>query len=274
MLQWLNTMTFSNGDIPMVNDSAPGIAPSTNQLIEYAVRLDIISNQFKEERNQQPITLQDSGYRRFNGLNYECIIDIGTIGADYQPGHAHADTFNFLLYHLHKPVIVETGISTYEKNERRQIERGTHSHNTVQLSSLNSSDVWGGFRVGQRAKVTILKENGNLISARHNGYKHLGFVHERIFEFDDSCITITDKNQNRNLLEAVARIHLYPDIKFQLKGNVLFLEGMRIEFKGHDEVRLSDYMFASHYNKLIPSKVIEIQFNNQLVSKIFFNTLQ
>ena len=43
MLQWLNCMTFSNGDIPRFNDSATGIAPSTQQLNEYAMRLGLIS---------------------------------------------------------------------------------------------------------------------------------------------------------------------------------------------------------------------------------------
>jgi hypothetical protein len=271
MIRWLNSMTFSNGDIPMMNDSAPEIAPSTKQLNDYALRLGVITERIINDYPQQKINLIDSGYRRFNGSIYECIADVGHISPDYQPGHAHAGTFNFILYHLQKPVIVETGISTYEKNKRRQFERGTGSHNTVSVNNINSSGVWEGFRVARRAKITMLKEHGGLISAQHDGYKSVGFVHNRTFVFDDNFITITDKNNGRKKVEAIARIHLHPDVKFKLTNNILFLQGMKIEFKGHNKISLSDYLFASQFNVLTPSTVIEIQFINELSSTLAFN---
>lgn len=270
MIEWLNNMTFSNGDIPMLKDSAPGIAPSTKQLNKYALQLEIFFEKSIDDYSQSIIKLKDSGYRRFNRSDYECILDVGKIGPDYQPGHAHADTFNFVLYHLQKPVIVETGISTYEKNERRQNERGTGSHNTVQLYNKNSSEVWGGFRVARRARTIILKENGTIISAWHNGYKHMGFVHERTFEFDDKCITISDKNRCKNKVEAIARIHLHPDVRYNLSNNIINLEGMKIEFRGQSSIKISEYLYASQFNALIPSKVIELQFVNSLTSILTF----
>src|SRR5690606_30098391 len=39
MLSWLKNISFKNGDIPHFNDSAEGIAYSTNWLIDYADRL-------------------------------------------------------------------------------------------------------------------------------------------------------------------------------------------------------------------------------------------
>ena len=47
--------------------------------------------------------------------NYELFIDVGNIGPDYQPAHAHSDTFNFELIKGDNPIFVDTGISTYEK---------------------------------------------------------------------------------------------------------------------------------------------------------------
>ena len=35
MMSWLNEVTFKDGLIPMVNDSAFGIAPETSSLLEY-----------------------------------------------------------------------------------------------------------------------------------------------------------------------------------------------------------------------------------------------
>ncbi|MCS2404764.1 heparinase II/III-family protein [Bacteroides salyersiae] len=45
--------------------------------------------------------------------------------SDYQPGHAHADTFTFELHINNRPVIIDTGTSTYEVNEARFYERST-----------------------------------------------------------------------------------------------------------------------------------------------------
>ena len=60
-------------------------------------------------------------------------MDIGKIGPDYQPGHAHADTFTFCLYFKNTPIVVDTGTSTYNIGKRRDKERSTMVHNTVLL---------------------------------------------------------------------------------------------------------------------------------------------
>ena len=118
----------------------------------------------------QQISFSDSGYRKIRTNNYELFIDVGNVGPDYQPGHAHSDTFNFELIKNGNPIFVDTGISTYEKNAIRQSERATHSHNTVKIGSKEQTQVWGGFRVAKRAKITHLIEKPNLIEASHDGY--------------------------------------------------------------------------------------------------------
>ena len=73
----------------------------------------------------------ECGYRRLQGSRQEAIIDVGNITATYQPGHTHADTFTYELHIDDCPVIVDTGISTYNKTPRRLYERSTQAHNTV-----------------------------------------------------------------------------------------------------------------------------------------------
>ena len=68
MLGWLQQMTFSNGDIPLLNDSAFNINPSTKSLTEYANTLGITA---------QKLSLKQSGYRKIVKDAYELIIDIG-----------------------------------------------------------------------------------------------------------------------------------------------------------------------------------------------------
>lgn len=271
MLQWINCMTFSNGDIPRFNDSATGIAPSTQQLNDYATRLELISEEtIREIRlNSSDSYLKDSGYRRINGSNYEYIIDVGQPGPDYQPGHAHADTFNFELYLNGKPIIVDIGISTYEKNQRRQLERSTSSHNTVQVDCFDSSAVWGGFRMARRARVIFLEENDTLIKARHDGYKHLGLIYERELICEDDSINIADKLIGTRRYSSVSRFHFNPDLDVYLSDNQIVIKGyILMMFEGFNSIRLVPYEYASAFNRLISGTVCEIDFDKQLSTTI------
>jgi hypothetical protein len=129
MLGWIASMRFGNGEIPHLNDSTDGIAPEIFDLEKYADRLNI---------NRSTQKLSASGYRKFESSVYECICDVGKIGPDYQPGHAHADTFSFVMNIHNRAVIVDTGCSTYEWGKLRDEERGTASHNTVVIGSATS----------------------------------------------------------------------------------------------------------------------------------------
>src|SRR5690606_8714686 len=107
------------------------------------------------------------------------IADVEGIKPSYQPGHAHADTFSFVLHQGDTPVVVDPGISTYAICERRSWERSTVAHNTLTIDRKNSSQVWSGFRVGKRAKVKIVIDEEDRCSAQHDGFGSQ--VHSRTF---------------------------------------------------------------------------------------------
>ncbi|NNL33631.1 MAG: alginate lyase family protein [Flavobacteriaceae bacterium] len=264
MLSWLREITFANGNIPMVNDCAYDIAPSSEQLFDYARSLKIPWNK---------VPLKESGYRKYCGKNYELFLDAGNIGPDYQPGHAHSDTFSFELYLYEKPFIVDVGTSTYEKNERRQNERQTFSHNTVMVNGMDQSQVWGGFRVAKRAKIISLKESVDSISARHDGYASLGVIHERNFSFKKS-IKINDKIlvKGDSKLESQAYFHIHPSIdNIVLDNNQIFYDKMNIalSFEGIiNNIWLEEYEYCLGYNKTELGQRICIEFSNELKTTI------
>ncbi len=260
MLAWLNTITFSNGQIPLLNDSAPNLAPTTKQLNDYRQRLGL-SLSFSSS------SLYESGYRRFNASNYECILDIGQIGPSYQPGHAHADTFNFVLNINNKPFIVDPGISTYEANEIRLKERGTAAHNTITVSEQNSSQVWSSFRVAQRAKVKIIKEDDQKIVASHNGFSKIKAIHHRDWNFTESKIEICDTLSGKT---TVGKAHLWLDTKQQPKQNGKTIEcgNSCITFKNADSVKVLPSQIPNGYNQFLKNYKIEIVFKNQLITQI------
>jgi hypothetical protein len=208
MLGWLREMTFTNGDIALVNDAAFKIAPNSAELIGYANRLGVVDT---------TVPLKESGYRKIRGKNFEALIDIGNIGPDYIPGHAHADTFNFLLYVHDKPVIMDTGTSTYDNNELRHFQRSTNAHNTVEMNGLNQSEVWGSFRVARRARVTLISETKDQLCACHDGYGRLPGkpIHQRTWHFLENRLEIQDEIRGP-FKEAVGRFHFHPNIKPQV----------------------------------------------------------
>lgn len=249
MLAWLNEIRYKDGSIPLFSDSALGIAPDTGSLFEYAATLELIIND---------ITLRDSGYRSIVNETYECKIDIGDIGAVYIPGHAHADTFNFEIRRSGKQFIVDSGLSTYEPNNRRAYERSTLAHNCVEIKNKNSSDVWDAFRVANRAKVSILSESDSYIKAEHDGYKQLGIFHTRSWEFKENEVIIEDTlNSHSN---AIFRLHFHPDIgELRIRSSIECNQG---------ELIIKDYEYAERFNEVINAKCLEINFTKENKVKI------
>lgn len=233
MLGHLESIIWQDGAIPMLNDSANGIAPTPAQLFDYAKRLGL---------QWQPVPLKECGYRKFQNNELEAIVDVSNITATYQPGHSHADTFSFELRVQGKPFIVDTGISTYNKTDRRQLERSTIAHNCVSHDKMNSSEVWGGFRVGRRCKASIMEDTDNFVIAKHNGF---GSVCSRKFEMTDTGFSVEDRYDG----EAVSYIHLAEGA-----------DEKRITIEGALKVETKPWKYSVEYNRFIEGKVIEITF--------------
>ena len=299
MLRWLDAITFRNGDVPMVNDAAWTIAPTTEQLGAKAVLAGVVSNPGSvssqtsrpdgfwrtasadrhkgsvETQTQEVVRTQtlniDTGYRKFTFHRCELFADVGQIGPDHQPGHAHADTFSFVLYVDNQPLIVDSGTSTYETGTRRAWERSTAAHNTVDVMGINSSEVWAGFRVGRRARVTVLTDTETMLTARHDGYQHLGIVHERAWSIEPNCIRITDRltgtkpTRSRNQ-SGVARMHFHPGVAVSLTETGINAGAVRITFASEDafQLRQATYEMAEGFNRLRTALCVEITFTNYL----------
>lgn len=253
----LESILYQDGTYPLFNDSALGIAPTPQQLFEHADRLGL---------EWKPIALGESGYRKMVNPVMEAFVDVGNITASYQPGHSHADTFNYELRIDGKPLIVDTGISTYNKTARRQEERSTPAHNTVTISDRNSSEVWGGFRVGKRAKVKIQKDEENLIKASHDGFGKWG-IHTRSFQMNTDTFEIIDEvNSN---YEAQSYIHLAPEVKVTSFTNQRIVTSMAvISLEGADKVEIKEDKISSEYNSFKQSAIVKVSFKSRLTYHI------
>jgi hypothetical protein len=260
MLGWLHAFCFADCSYAMTGDAAPGVAADVRTLLAYAMHLQIGAT--KSE-------LKESGYRKLCGQSYELLADVGNILPAYQPGHAHADTFSFCLNVKGKPVIVDTGISTYEKNDRRLAERGTEAHNTINVAGINSSDVWDGFRMGKRASVNILNDTGRELRASHDGYAAIGIIHERHYKCEDKKIIIGDRLKGYKGQGAWFHIHFHPSCKPVQRGPLCFeTDGIIINIIKGTGAELVNYLYCSGYNKTEPGVRLRIHVEEHAVVSI------
>lgn len=225
-MNWLHHMSYSSGELAHFNDCANDIAPTLNELKElgqkvglnWALNSDSKFNYFK-----------DSGFVVFKNETIHLIADIGDIGPDYLPGHAHADSLSFELAIKGQRIIVNSGTGEYGLSHERLRQRSTSAHSTIELDGKSSSEVWSGFRVAQRARITKVEicEDDNRIefAAVHNGYTRIASKpnHKRQWIVNDDSLEIIDEvSGTGNSVQL--RYYLHPDIHVEIHDDSILLK--------------------------------------------------
>ncbi len=217
-MNWLHYMSYRSGELAHFNDCANDIAPTLSELKELgqkvglkgALNSDIKFNYFK-----------NSGFVVLKNETVHLIADIGDIGPDYLPGHAHADSLSFELSIKGQRVNVNSGTGEYGLSQERLRQRSTAAHSTIELDGKSSSEVWSGFRVAQRARITEVEicEDDNRIefAAVHDGYTRIASkpIHKRQWIVNDGCLEIIDEvSGSGNSVQL--RYYLHPDIHVEI----------------------------------------------------------
>lgn len=224
-MNWLHYMSYRSGELAHFNDCANDIAPTLSELKELgqkvglkgALNSDIKFNYFK-----------NSGFVVLKNETVHLIADIGDIGPDYLPGHAHADSLSFELSIKGQRVIVNSGTGEYGLSQERLRQRSTAAHSTIELDGKSSSEVWSGFRVAQRARITEVEicgdDNRVELSAVHDGYTRIKSksLHKRSWKLNDSSIEIIDEvSGTGNSVQL--RYYLHPDIHVEIHDESVLL---------------------------------------------------
>ena len=223
---WLQTMIYNNEELAHFNDCANGIAPKFSQLVNYAYELGILGPNLDVPKF---IYHKSSGFIVCKDTIFHLITDFGKVGPDYLPGHAHADTLSFELAIKGHRVIVNSGTSVYGNTKERLRQRGTSAHSTVQIDKIDSSEVWSGFRVANRAvpydiNVNYSREGLVSFSASHDGYRGLltSPIHKREFIHSNAFLEINDQISGLGN-QVVSRYFIHPDIEISNAENAFLL---------------------------------------------------
>jgi uncharacterized heparinase superfamily protein len=275
MLHWLRVLSHPDGNISFFNDAAFDIAPTLALLERYATAVGIA---VPSPDLDGATFLQNSGYVRLQRGDAVAILDVGDIGPYYLPGHAHADTLSFELSLGKDRLLVNSGTNCYGQGRDRDWQRSTSAHNTVVVDGENSSVIWGGFRVAQRAhpinvSVRQCSDGSLLVSAAHDGYKRLPgrVVHTRTWCLGNTGIEVSDVLEG-HFNSAVARFHLFPGHEIvQLNGLAVRVGQRTVRFETEPTtITLEPSEFypgfgRRHENKCITVRLLEGKTQTRLV---------
>jgi uncharacterized heparinase superfamily protein len=209
MRRWLGDVLSPDGTVPLLNDGYP--VPGA---LLAALRPD-------PAPGARLMTLPDTGLIRAAAGGWHLIEDVGAPCPDELPAHAHADTLGCLLHVDGAPLLVDTGTSTYAAGPVRSYERSTAAHNTAELDGADSTEVWGAFRAGRRARVwaPAARINAGVViaEAAHDGYRRLPGrpVHHRRWSLSGAGLQVDDEITGGRRHEVAVRWHLAPGAAVQ-----------------------------------------------------------
>lgn len=222
MARCLRRVLHPDGEIPLLNDSAFGIARPARELLTLAGDSAEVSSSGHPEVK----VLAETGYAVIRDPNFDsCLIfDCGPLGPDYQPGHGHCDVLSYELSLHGQRVVTDTGVSTYERCAERGYERSTAAHNTLRIDGEEQAEIWASFRVGRRPRVGRIEAGEtagmSFVRGEHFGYQHRGVIHSRaIVHVPQDSWVIADTLRGAGQHRVESFIHFHPDVRVEPYAN-------------------------------------------------------
>ena len=207
MRGFLGLVLLPDGTVPLLNDGFPVPAARVAALRPGPPAPAGITS------------LSDSGLVVLRAGGLFVLADVGDPCPDELPAHAHADTLSFLLYDGTRRIVTEAGTSTYTPGPRRDFERSTAGHSTVEIDGANSTEVWGAFRAARRARVLGVAARDTpgalTLRAAHDGYRRRpgGPIHRRTWRLDPHRLTVRDEILGRGRHDIAVRVLLATGVR-------------------------------------------------------------
>lgn len=286
---YLNSMICADGHIPLINDSAYDYPFDAKDFLNTSLPLfgteapNGVSGAYSMRWSNNPQKLNinwvtDAFHRStgfylehysINNTQYSFFFDAGKVGADINPGHAHADSLNILWVSDEGPIIVDSGVFTYKPGNDRDLCRGTAAHNTIEIDDTDSSEVWAAFRMAKRANTRIEKYNSTkenvLLSASHDGYAKVlkkPVIHKRTMKLNKVTgkIDIEDSLVGRGKHKGVISFHMAPNCKIESKDSYTIIINDKYVLKCSEKICLVDSKIAQLFGVLSSSICIRAIF--------------
>jgi uncharacterized heparinase superfamily protein len=264
-LQALRLMRHPDGEIAFFNDAAMGMYPKPETLLENAQSLNI---PLSERETYGAFALEAAGYYGFHTSNGDCLIcDLGPIGPDYIPGHAHGDMLSFELSIAGLRIFVNAGIYDYERSEERSFVRSVRAHNTIEINDTDQCEFWAAFRVGRRGRAFCehfdASGDEGLLEAWHNGYTRLPGSprHQRRWTWKADALEVYDTIVSSARAKVTGRLRLHPACRlskvcertWEVRRNGI---ACRLQLEGDLKAWVEDSVFYPVFGQQEPTQVL------------------
>ncbi len=221
MRAFLQGILHPDGELPLLNDSALNVARPPAELLRAAP--GAVSKSCDPRPAVEIFPRTGYGVIRDRASASHLVFDCGPLGPDCQPGHGHCDVLSYELSLHGRRVVVDTGVSTYERNAVRRYERSTAAHNTIRIDGEDQAEVWASFRVGRRPHVGALEGGStgplHFLRGEHYAYRRRGVVHARaIALLPPGAWVVVDLLKGRGMHRSESFIHLHPLVRVRTAG--------------------------------------------------------
>ncbi|QDS95815.1 Heparin-sulfate lyase precursor [Roseimaritima multifibrata] len=223
----------------------------------------------------------DSGVAVWHGEPWTLFWDVGDVGPNCQPGHAHADTLSLECSFRAQKLFVDPGCYSYDYDRRREYDRATSTHNTVCIDQTDSSEVWHIFRVGRRARprgIQVSTDQEHFLGqAEHDGYQHLAGrpVHRRIVEVsEEGFLIVTDQVDGLGTHQVEGGWLLAPHWKIRMRENRWELTNdkqileLEIDASSRCQIDACEATYHPEYGVEIATKRLRWKFEGKLPFQI------
>jgi len=210
MARFLSGIVCPDGDIPPIGDAVRGFAPPAATLLGLAER-------FAAARPAAPadgiVSFDDAGLHVFRAARTWAIFDAGPVCADYLPGHGQADSLTVEVWCDGACVVGDPGVHEYTGPERAW-GRSSRAHSTLTVDDADTSEVYGSFRVGGRARIASVVREPSAVTATLEPFGVAARLTRRVALADAprGRLAIADRASAPAGRIVRSRLHLHPDV--------------------------------------------------------------
>jgi len=225
MVDYLASVQTPAGEYPLFGDASYDAVPSPRELIAYASRLGITAKAAIPGWHLHA----DSGLAVWRDARHYLIVKVGGIGPKHVAAHAHCDSQSYEWHVEGKPIVVDSGVRSYEVGAARFASRSTQAHNTLCIDGREQQEIWAAFRVARRSQVHVAVSAAGVESRLIPWFDRNLTVVRRIQCHADG-VWISDRVEGAGTHWIEDRLHLHPDCVVQA-GDEIGVEHAGVRLK-------------------------------------------
>jgi uncharacterized heparinase superfamily protein len=213
---WLSAVLHPDGTLPRFGDTTLEALPEPRRLLQ-ALAVPPAQDGVH--------WLADSGLLVTRKLRDHLVFDLGPLGVEHQPGHAHADIGAFEWSVAGERLIIDTGVPGYEGHPARQYARSAMAHNVAVANGRDHAELWAAFRVGWRPtverRVEVSGDHWRAHLQWRDDFRPPTLQMHRRLSWSDGCLQVEDDAAGANSLVVRLTLHPLANVARQTEGWLL-----------------------------------------------------